>query len=129
MNQNLAKLGAQLLHIWKQLGVSQRISVGLATLALLGSLIGLGFWSSRQDYGMLYGRLPDAELARVVSTLDEAKVPYRLGHGSVYVPSDKIYATRAQLIAKGIPRGDGGVGFEILEKGFGRVLGNLPRVL
>ena len=31
---NLSKLGAQLVEIWKQLGVSQRVSVISATLGL-----------------------------------------------------------------------------------------------
>ena len=35
---NLSKLGAQLLEIWRQLGVSQRISVLAATLVLVAGL-------------------------------------------------------------------------------------------
>ena len=52
-----------------------------------------------------------------MSALDDAKVPYRTGRGgaSIMVPSDKVYTMRAQLAAKGIPRGEG-VGFEIFDK-------------
>jgi flagellar M-ring protein FliF len=115
MNQNLLKLGAQLRDIWKELGAAQRVSVLAATFVLLAGLGALAFWSSRADYGLLYGRLSDAEAAKVISALDDAKVPYKVSSGSIMVPSDKVYTMRMQLAGKGIPRGDG-VGFEIFDK-------------
>jgi flagellar M-ring protein FliF len=117
MKPYLTQLGQQLLQIWKQLGVNQRISVSLATLVLLGGLVGLFVWSSHVEQGLLYGKLSDSEASKVIAALDDAKVPYRIGSGggSIYVPADKVYATRMQLAGKGIPRGDG-VGFEIFDK-------------
>src|ERR1044072_7099892 len=117
MNQNLSKLLKQLGEIWKQLGASQRISVVAATFVLIAGLGSIAFWSSRTDYGLLYGKLGDGEAAKVVAALDDAKVPYKLGAGgsSIMVPSDKVYQMRMQLASKGIPRGDG-VGFEIFQK-------------
>ena len=117
MNQNLAKLAKQLGEIWKQLGTSQRISVLAATFVLIAGLSTIAFWSSRTEYGLLYGRMADGESAKVIAALDDAKVPYKVGAGgsSILVPSDKVYAMRMQLANKGIPRGDG-VGFEIFDK-------------
>ena len=117
MNQNLAKLGQQLLQIWKQLGINQRISIGLATAVVLAGAAGLVIWSSRVPHSLLYARLAEGEASRVVAALDEAKIPYTLGAGgtSIYVPSDKVDATRMQLAGRGIPRGDG-VGLEIFDK-------------
>jgi flagellar M-ring protein FliF len=114
---NLSKLGAQLLEIWKQLGVSQRISVIAATFVLVAGLGSLAFWSSRTDYSLLYGKLSDTEAAKVIAALDEAKVPYKVGTGgsAILVPADKVYEMRMQLAGKGIPSGDG-VGFEIFDK-------------
>jgi flagellar M-ring protein FliF len=114
---NLSKLGKQLLEIWKQLGVSQRISVLAATIVLAGGLIGIAFWSSHTDYSLLYGKLSDTEASKVISALDDAKIPYKIGSGggSILVPSDKVYEMRMQLAGKGIPSGDG-VGFEIFDK-------------
>lgn len=73
MNQNLAKLLNQLRQIWSQLGAGQRITVGLSTLVLLAGLGVLGYWSSRADYGLLYGRLSDTEASKVIAALDDAK--------------------------------------------------------
>jgi len=117
MNQNLAKLLAQLRAIWNQLGTSQRVSVAAATLMLVGGLTAVTLWSSRTDYGLLYGGLSDTEAAKVISALDDAKVPYKVGSGggSILVPQDKVYTTRMQLAGRGIPQGEG-VGFEIFDK-------------
>src|SRR5579872_1851188 len=117
MNKNLSQLGQQLLGIWKQLGLNQRISVMVSTVAVLIGLIALAFWSSRTDYSLLYGKLEEGEAAKVVAALDEAKVPYQVrGAGSVWVPSDKVYSLRMQMASKGIPRSGDGVGFEIFDK-------------
>jgi flagellar M-ring protein FliF len=117
MNQNLSKLFAQLRDIWGQLGATQRLNVAAATFVLVAGLCVLAFWSSRADYGLLYGGLSDAEAAKVIAALDDAKVPYKTGTGggSILVPSDKIYQMRWQLAGRGIPSGDG-VGFEIFDK-------------
>jgi flagellar M-ring protein FliF len=115
---SLSQLGRQLLGIWKQLGLNQKISVAVAALAVLGVLGGVVFWSSRVDYALLYGRLDEAEAAKVVAVLDEMKVPHRIGQGgaALYVPRDKVHTLRMTLAARGIPRGEGGVGFEIFDK-------------
>ena len=117
MNPNAAKIGQQLQEIWKQLGVSQRVSVALATAVFLIGLVGVIFWSGREDYSLLYGKLSDSEASRVIAALNDAKVPYKVGGGggSILVPAEKVHVTRMQLAGKGIPRSDG-VGFEIFDK-------------
>ena len=117
MNKNISQLLQQLAGIWKQLGLNQRISIILATLAVLGGLAGVAFWSSRAEFSLLYGKLDDGESAKVIAALDEAKVPYQIsrGGGAILVPADKVYQVRMQMAGKGIPRGEG-VGFEIFDK-------------
>lgn len=114
---NLTKLAKQLAEIWKQLGTNQRVSVITATLALVAGLAAIGFWTSRGNFSLLYGKLSDTESAKVIQALDDAKVPYQIGGGgsAILVPADKVHVMRMQLAAKGIPRGDG-VGFEIFDK-------------
>jgi flagellar M-ring protein FliF len=117
MKTGLGQLPQQLHTIWKQLGINQRLSLILAAFVVMAGLVGVVYWSSRADFALLYGRLDDAEAAKVVAALDEAKVPYRIsrGGGSISVPADKVHVMRMQLAAKGIPRGEG-VGFEIFDK-------------
>lgn len=118
MNNRVLHLGRQLLSIWKQLGLNQRISMVLATGVVLAALATLAFWSGRVDEGLLYGNLDEAEASRVVGALNEANVTYRIGNGgtAIFVPQNKVYLMRMQLAAKGIPRSGGGVGFEIFDK-------------
>lgn len=116
MNQGLSQLGRQLLGVWKQLGLNQRISIAVTGIAVLAVLLGIAWWSGRADLALLYGKLDDAEAARVIAALDEAKIPYQARPGgSIFVPSDKVHQVRMQLAGKGIPRGEG-VGFEIFDK-------------
>jgi len=72
MNNSPSQVATQLYAIWKQLGINQRVSLLLAGLVVLGGLGGLMFWSSRADYTLLYGKLDEAEAAKVVAALDEA---------------------------------------------------------
>lgn len=113
-SQILQQLGA----IWKQLGLNQRISAVMAAGVLLIGLGSVVIFSTRVDYSLLYGKLDDAEAAKVIAALDDAKVPYKIsrGGGSISVPADKVHLMRMQLAAKGVPRASGGVGFEILDK-------------
>lgn len=115
MNQKLAQLLKQLADIWKLLGINQRISVVLTGGVLLAGLASLAIWSNRAEYALLYGKLDDAEAAKVIAYLDGAKIPYRTGQGSIYVSADKVHVSRMQLASRGIPQ-NGGVGFEIFDK-------------
>jgi flagellar M-ring protein FliF len=115
MNKNLAQLGRQLLGIWNQLGLNQRVTIVMATAVVFIGLGTMAFWSSRPDLALLYGKLDEGEASKVIAALDEAKVPYQVRGASIFVPSDKVYQVRMQMAGKGIPRGEG-VGFEIFDK-------------
>src|SRR5690349_22451438 len=103
MNQ-FGQVFKQLQTIWGQLGLNQKVTITATTLAVLVGLGSLVFWSSRPSYSLLYGRLDEAEAAKVVSHLDEAKIPYQIsrGSGSIMVPADKVHTTRMQLASKGL---------------------------
>ena len=75
MNKSLTQLGQQLLGIWKQLGLNQRVSMIIATGVVILGMIGVAMFSSRVDYTLLYGKLDEAEASKVIAALDEAKVP------------------------------------------------------
>ena len=116
MNNSFQELWQQLVAVWKEVGAAQRISIVLAGLVVLIGLAGVAVWSSREDYAVLYGNLGEAEAAKVVNALDEAKVPYKVrGGGTISVPADKVHPLRIQLAGKGIP-GGGTTGFSLFDK-------------
>src|SRR5687767_12072414 len=116
MNQ-FGQVFKQLQKIWGQLGLNQKVTVAGTTLVVMLALGSLVFWSSRPSYALLYGRLDEAEAAKVIAYLDEAKIPYEVsrGSGNIMVAQDKVHTTRMQLAAKGLPKGEG-VGFEIFDR-------------
>ena len=114
---NLSQFGRQLAAIWKQIGLNQRISIVLAGVAVVAGLSTLAWFSGRQDFSLLYGRLDDAEAGKIVAALDEAKIPYQIkAGGSISIPADRVHQMRMQLAAKGLPQAQGGSGYELFDK-------------
>lgn len=115
MKEQLQRLVGQLASIWKEIGLNQKISLVLGAFVVVAGLVSVGLWSSRTDFGLLYGRLDDSEASKVVAVLDELKVPYRFTGGQIHVPVDKVHFLRMKLIERGLPRGEG-VGYELFDK-------------
>lgn len=110
--------GQSILGLWKHLGLNQKVSLVVAMLAVVGSMIALVLWSRQPDYQLLYGRLSEKDSAAIISQLQAQNIPHKIANGgsTVYVPADAVYKLRMELAAKGVPTGDG-VGFEIFDKG------------
>jgi len=110
--------GKSLLALWGELGLNQRVSLVIASLAVIGGLIAVVLWSRRPDYQLLYARMSEKDAAAIISQLQTQNIPHQITAGgtAVMVPSDQVYKLRMDLAAKGLPSGDG-VGFEIFDKG------------
>ena len=114
----MKEFGQSLLNLWKHLGLNQRVSLTIASLAVVAGLVALVIWSRQPDYQLLYGRLSEKDSAAIISELETENIPHKIENGgsTVYVPSDQVYKLRMNLASKGLPTGDG-VGFEIFDKG------------
>ena len=112
---NFAK---SLVTLWGELGLNQRVSLIVASVAVIGGLIAVVIWSRRPDYQLLYARMSEKDAAAVISHLQTLNIPHQVSAGgtSVMVPTDHVYKLRMDLASKGLPSGDG-VGFEIFDKG------------
>src|SRR4051812_29882468 len=113
MKQALQQLG----HLWRELGINQKVTLGVTAAAVIAGLIAVVAWAHRPQMRLLYGRLGEKEAGEVVSALQAQGVKFELGAGgtSVMVQGDQVYKLRMDLAAKGIPAADG-VGFEIFDK-------------
>ncbi|HCZ04345.1 MAG TPA: flagellar M-ring protein FliF, partial [Verrucomicrobiales bacterium] len=70
MMQQIKQLGEQLLGIWKQLGLNQRVIVAAAGVGVFGALMGIAYWSGQSDYSLLYGNLSLKEADNIQSQLE-----------------------------------------------------------
>lgn len=66
---------------------------------------------------LLYANLPPTDASQIINWLKEQNIAYSLKNQGkdIWIPADKIYQTRLDLAAGGMPSG-GGVGFEIFDK-------------
>ncbi|MSR66487.1 MAG: flagellar M-ring protein FliF [Pedosphaera sp.] len=115
--ESIKALGLQMLNIWRQLGVNQKVTVAASGLVVLLGLGAVVFFSSRTDFGLLYGKLDSETAGKIIASLDETQTPYKVGQGggTIYVPNDKVHVTRMKLATQGLPKADG-VGYEIFDK-------------
>lgn len=106
----------RLQELWKVLGLNQKVSLFLALGFLVIGLGGIFFWASRPQMELLFGRIGQAELAEVVSALDEEKIQYELrGGSSIYVRAAEVHRLRLKLAEQGIPQG-GDTGYELFDR-------------
>ncbi len=118
VNENPASIKKKnILTLVRELPLSRKLAMGsvlLISIALFAFLIIQG---RTADYQLLYANLEETDAASVVSWLKTQRISYDLQNGgrNIWIPSDKLYETRLELAANGLPSG-GGVGFEIFDK-------------
>jgi flagellar M-ring protein FliF len=83
---------------------------------LVGGLVFVR-WAAEPSWAPLYGDLTPEDAAGVTSQLSAMGVPYRIGNGggSVMVPRDRVYQTRLDLSAQGLPSA-GAPGYSLLDE-------------
>ncbi len=115
--QAIKELLKQLVEIWKELGLNQKITVSGTTLAVIAGVVSVLVWSGRTEYSLLYGNLDPSEAGKVTQALEENNVEYKIGGsgGSVFVPRSEVHQMRMKLAIQGIPKGEG-IGYELLDK-------------
>jgi len=108
----------QLNRIWKELGTSQRVSLVLAGLVVVGLTVLMLFWANRPRMQLLYGGLDGKEMSEVSQAVEGLGIDYELRNGgsAIYVEADQVYSARMSLASEGLPSG-GGVGYEIFDNG------------
>ena len=115
--QAIKELLKQLVGIWKELGLNQKITVSATTLAVVAGVVSVLVWSGRTEYSLLYGNLDPSEAGKVTQALEENNVEYKIGGsgGTVFVPRSEVHQMRMKLAIQGIPKGEG-IGYELLDK-------------
>lgn len=106
-----------LITLVREWPTSRQIATGAVLLIsiILFALLILKARTANQQ--LLYANLSMNDAGAVVERLKSDKIDYTLKNGGkdIWVASDKIYQTRLDLAANGLPSG-GGVGFEVFDK-------------
>ncbi|HEY3398261.1 MAG TPA: flagellar basal-body MS-ring/collar protein FliF [Armatimonadota bacterium] len=108
----------QLKETWAKLNPRQRtILIVFAALTVVASVV-LVSWGQRADYRVLYTELSPQDAGAVTDFLQSKGCKYRLGQGgaAVEVDAGQVYSLRNSLAQAGLPRGAGGIGFELFDK-------------
>ena len=111
------ELRDRLMTTLRALPLAHRIGAGAALVAVL--MLGVVFlqWVSAPSYTVLTSGLDDAAVARVVDQLEADGVPYQIGNGggTILVPRDRLYQTRASLAGAGVAARTAPQGYELLD--------------
>ena len=95
----------------------QRTMVVIAVIAL--ALGGFAFtkWAGKPSYAPLFSNLDPSDASAITEKLTSSGVPYQLSDGgtTILVPSDKVYQTRLDASAEGLPAGSND-GYTLLDK-------------
>jgi len=97
--------------------------LGMMAAVAAGIIVFFIYMTSRlttPDMSLLYGDLETQDSGQIISRLEEAQVPFRLGHdgGQIFVPSDQVARLRVMMAEEGLPSG-GSIGYEIFDKSEG----------
>lgn len=99
------------------LTVKQKIIIGISAVTTFVLLLLLISIFNQPSYGVLFADLSQQDASKVVEQLSSQKIPYQLEENGtlIKVPKDKIYQTRLELAAKGLPS-SGTIGYELFDK-------------
>ena len=108
---------AQFTAMIKAMPVSKKITMAVVLGLVVAGFAVMFLWANQIDYHVLYSNLSQEDAAKIVSKLEEQRVPYKLeGGGSlIMVPAEEVYKTRLALAGDKLPRG-GNIGFEIFDQ-------------
>ncbi len=103
--------------LFQQWPLSKKISTGAVLLISIVLFAFLIIQARTADQQLLYANLALQDASSVTAWLKNQKIDYSLKNGGkdIWVPADRLYQTRLDLAANGLPSG-GDVGFEIFDK-------------
>ena len=105
-------------EIWKNIGITQKVSIvliGIVTILATGVII---YFGSQPDWQVLYADLDQKTAAQVYDMVKESGSQVKLTNSgrTIMVPSKEVYALRLKVAGEGISIEKTGIGLEIFEK-------------
>ncbi len=110
----------QIANVWNALDTRRRVIVGLVTLAVFASVLGLARIASTPSMALLYSGLESGPAGEVVAALEQRGVAYDVRGGAIFVDAGRRDELRMTLASEGLPS-NSSRGYELLDglSGFG----------
>lgn len=107
---------AQLRQFWMNLSTVAKVAYGFAAVLLVTAVTGVGYWSTQEQYAILFAKLPPEDASAIVEKLKADQISHKLSLDgtTISVPVDKVPGTRMNMIAAGLPQ-SGGKGWELFD--------------
>ena len=110
----------QLKSFWDGLDTRRRLIAGLAAVAIIAAVVGIGRLAAEPDLALLYSGLDATAAGEVVAQLEAEGIAFEVSDAAILVDRASRDRIRMTLAAKNLPAG-GPAGYEILDglSGFG----------
>ncbi len=108
-----------LAEIWKNIGIAQKVSIILTTVATIGACALVIYFGTRPDWQILYADLDPKQAAKINDIVSGAGVQVKLNDGgkTIMVPSKDVYKMRLKVAGEGIqPNSVTSGGWETFDK-------------
>ncbi|MEX1213286.1 MAG: flagellar basal-body MS-ring/collar protein FliF [Balneolaceae bacterium] len=104
----MKQIGESVQEFLGPLPMAQRVLMGGISLLVLVMIGTLFYWVLKPDYALLYGSVEPDVAHRMVQTLEEQGVAYRLENGgrSIHVQSSQVHEMRLLMASEGFGEAD-----------------------
>ncbi|UDQ98149.1 flagellar basal-body MS-ring/collar protein FliF [Lentisphaerota bacterium WC36G] len=117
MDRLFNSIANSLSEIWRNIGLSQKVSIILIFIIAFSLAIAGITYFLRTDWGVLYSNLDDENSAQVLNIIQDNGIKYKLESGGrrILVPSEHVNMLRIRCQSTGVMTKDKGVGFELFD--------------
>ncbi len=117
MDRLFNSIANSLTEIWRNIGLSQKVSIILIFIVAISLAITGILYSLRTDWGILYSNLDEDTAAQVTNVIQENGIKYKFENGGrrILVPVDSVSMLKIRCASTGITTKEKGSGFELFD--------------
>jgi len=117
MKETFYQIWEKVKEVYMRMELRQRLMLAFLLTLTFGVMIWVISWSVRVDYDLLFANLTPEDAQKVMFSLKEEKIPYKLKDQGrrIDIPVDLIHVTRINMSSENIGVKAQGIGFEIFD--------------
>ena len=117
MVEYLRKVLRQVSDFFRSLTPAKKVAMGVTTLIIAATIIGLFYWAGDQTYQPLMTNLNSEDSANIIRILRDKRIPFKVDQGgrNISIPPESLYELRLELATMGLPQSSV-IGYEVFDK-------------